>query len=343
MSTQAWTVDVDGVEHRISVATDPATGRTAIRVDDRMAARPMPAEETEREFSVGTRNYLLRRMPDGSFDLDIAPGDPAMLAAAARSASMSAALSPRKKQRSGAARAVPAVFFLLALACGWWAWNSSAYFRVPWQEWSDGKYQVKVDLPGAPVDATRQLKMPDGGNHEVRSFNATYRDHVYVIEHFDMGGWLHEHEAPKVLKEEITESWKGRGEIASIEETRIANRDAMRYVVNVPAEGEDPPVTLQGVALVHGPRMFFAWVETPPEDLDSADVNHFVRSVRLPFDYAYLSDGTRRIDLSSINATRARHDQVRATTRYTKVLTQAIVAGTMLVVALLSVWWVNRS
>jgi hypothetical protein len=341
MSTQAWTVDSDGVEHRVSVATDAATGRTAIRLNDRMAARPIAPDEMEREFSVGSQTFLLRRMPDGSFDLDVAPGDPAALASAAAAAS-TASLSSRKQKGSARGRLIAAGMILIAAGLAWWAWDGSKYSRVPWQQWSDGGHQVTIDLPGAPVDATRELPMPDGGRHEIRSFNAAYRDHLYVVEHFDMGGPIYEHEIAQVLKDEITAAWKERGEIASVVETRISNRDAMQYVVHLPAEGKEPPLTLQGVATVHGPRMYFAWVETPQSDIDTADVNRFVRSMRLPSDDAYLRSSLPQVDRAQRASNRARMEELRTTSRLMRMEIRVIIAVTTLVVMLLAIWWVQR-
>ncbi|HEV7764499.1 MAG TPA: hypothetical protein VGQ76_05820 [Thermoanaerobaculia bacterium] len=70
-TSRSWTVDVDGAERRVAVETDPESGRTQIRVDGRMAARPMGAQETERTFMIGSVGYVLRRDENGELELDI--------------------------------------------------------------------------------------------------------------------------------------------------------------------------------------------------------------------------------------------------------------------------------
>ena len=82
MSSQVVTVAIPGTRKELVLETDPATGRTAGRVDGRAVMRPLAANEDEREFTVGSLQYVLRRMDDGGFDVDItlstlgAPRDP---------------------------------------------------------------------------------------------------------------------------------------------------------------------------------------------------------------------------------------------------------------------------
>ena len=73
MSEQTWTVDVDGRKHTVTVDHDWQSRRATIRVDGRMAVKPMSGEESERAVPVGSTPYVIRRLENDTFDLDIPP------------------------------------------------------------------------------------------------------------------------------------------------------------------------------------------------------------------------------------------------------------------------------
>lgn len=75
MNHEAVTVPIPGMSKELVLLTDPATGRTAVRIDGRAVMSPLAAHEDEREFTLGATKYLLRRLPDGEFDVDFAPPD----------------------------------------------------------------------------------------------------------------------------------------------------------------------------------------------------------------------------------------------------------------------------
>jgi hypothetical protein len=268
MSTQAWDVDVDGAPHRITVDPDVKTGRTAIRVDGKMATRPFLADEEEREFSVGSSAYILRRMEDGTFDLDVGVSEPVntVIVDAAR------AETDDKSGRRTLGKAI-----ILAILAGsiWWAWKASVYMRVPWSEWSSNEPRVLMDFPGQPETEPRRV-------------TARYRRHTYVLEHRRIEP-LMEYLAPSLLTKAVKQNW-ARAEIESIGETRMPGRDAVRYVIHV------RDATLRGIATVHQDTMYLAWVETPRGEEETADVSRFLRSIKLPREYAYDFSGRREAD-----------------------------------------------
>ena len=71
MGPHAVTVAIPGSGKELVLETDPATGRTSARVDGRAVMRPLAATEDEQEFSVGQRRYVLRRLDEGGFYVDI--------------------------------------------------------------------------------------------------------------------------------------------------------------------------------------------------------------------------------------------------------------------------------
>jgi hypothetical protein len=265
MSTQAWDVDVDGAEHRVTVDTDSKTGRTAIRVDGRMAGRTFLASEEERDFSVGSAVYVLRRLDDGTFDLDVGIPDPMVDDFTTRA---------KNPDSEGSGRRTIGRFILLAALAGtfWWAWQASVYMRASWSEWSSNDPRVVIDFPGeVAVDSRRAT--------------ARYRDHTYVLEHSKIQP-LAEYLAPTTLTKAVKQNWPG-ADMESISETRIPGRDAVKYVLHVSAQGEHPPATLRGIATVHQDTMYLAWVATPRGEKETADVSRFIRSIKLPREYAY--------------------------------------------------------
>ena len=229
MSTQAWTVQVDGTPHRITVDTDAEHGRASIRVDGRMATRPVNAEEEEREFPVGSMTYVLRRQPDQTFELDIALTSAGAISSAAGKPSALERKEARARAKRPRRLAIAAVMGVIVLAGLWWAWDSTAYMRVPWKEWYSQKARVRIEFPGDPVGEVTQADR-DGQQLESGAFHATYREHGYVLEHHDLGAPLLERDAGRILTEAVKAVWK-RDEVAELSDTRVSNRDAIQFVV----------------------------------------------------------------------------------------------------------------
>jgi hypothetical protein len=66
----SWEIDLDGATHTVTVERSEA-GKDVIRVDGRVAAKPLGSDEDERFISVAGYSYLVRRVDD-SFELDVA-------------------------------------------------------------------------------------------------------------------------------------------------------------------------------------------------------------------------------------------------------------------------------
>lgn len=75
MSAQTLPLVLPTGSKELLLETDPQTGRTAVRVNGRPVTRPLMATEEEREFVVDGAKLILRRMPNGQFDVDYAPPD----------------------------------------------------------------------------------------------------------------------------------------------------------------------------------------------------------------------------------------------------------------------------
>jgi len=66
----SWEIELDGATHAITVERSEA-GKDVIRVDGRVAAKPLNADENERYISVAGWSYVVRRDKD-DFELDVA-------------------------------------------------------------------------------------------------------------------------------------------------------------------------------------------------------------------------------------------------------------------------------
>lgn len=68
MQLGIWSVENDGQDYEVTVVR-AENGKDVVRVNGRVAAKPIGAEEREREFGVSSRTYILRRRGADSFDL----------------------------------------------------------------------------------------------------------------------------------------------------------------------------------------------------------------------------------------------------------------------------------
>jgi hypothetical protein len=63
-----WQVEGVGQDYEVTVVRGE-NGKDVVRVNGRVAAKPMAPEETERAVEVGGRTYVLRRQGADKFDL----------------------------------------------------------------------------------------------------------------------------------------------------------------------------------------------------------------------------------------------------------------------------------
>src|SRR3954468_12411718 len=68
MQLGAWSVDSEGQVYEISV-TRAENGKDVLRVNGRVAAKPITPDETEIDLVVGGRTFVLYRQGPDKFDL----------------------------------------------------------------------------------------------------------------------------------------------------------------------------------------------------------------------------------------------------------------------------------
>lgn len=70
MATREWDIPHGAVRRHVTVER-AENGKDVIRVDGRVASRPLGAEEQEREFLIRGATYLLRRVSADGFDIEL--------------------------------------------------------------------------------------------------------------------------------------------------------------------------------------------------------------------------------------------------------------------------------
>jgi hypothetical protein len=282
MSTNTWAVEVDGVAHQIVLAADPQSGKTVIRVDGRMAARPMAPEESEREFRVGSMTYLLRRSQEGVFDLDIAPPDLTNGAPAQAWSGGAKTLSkrlPQAEEKSGTMATVLKVAGTAVVAVLlYWGWDALMYMRVPWQHWNGPS--VRVDFPKEPARHVEHYTV-EGQQYEYVAMTADYRKHGYALAWWQLGGVVPDEkvdEVQKVFVDELIKEW--RGKVIQRGPARVSSREGIHFVLQVPKSEKYPAGTIRGQLAHYNGRVYVQFAFVPRGAAFSFDVGEFLRSMK---------------------------------------------------------------
>lgn len=171
MTQQTFDVSVGNETQRLEVALDPESGKTTIRLNGRMAARPMLPSDESRDVQIGTDRYQLLRRGDGEFELEFIGGlEVQTLAQAQAAAKLDAeAMSPSGYLPVGKIIAGVVLLVVIALALpaiknglgiGWYQHKSA-----------DGRFTFQMpEPPAADEHMTAGLKVLEyigrSGEHE---------------------------------------------------------------------------------------------------------------------------------------------------------------------------------
>ena len=280
---KSWTVDVDGVERRVVTETDPESGRTQIRVDGRMAARPMAAHENERKFAIGSVAYVLRRDDAGELELDL-DIDAAPLPAVAPPAYKQKA-PPEKPAGALRTKIIAAVVALLLIPAVRWTVDAVRYLRVPWKVYDAPDHRFRVSFPTEPEQSIKAIRADDGSLMKTVKLQSRHHDHFYVLE------WI---EYPSVIPldregELITNALDGMIESEQASEVqrswgRIARRDSMHFIMQMPKNKDWGGGTTRGYVARSGKRLYILYAYVPRGESTGYDVGEYLRSFDLPDD-----------------------------------------------------------
>jgi len=276
MSDRTWTVEVGGVSHTVVVDVDPQTKRAGVRVDGRMAAKPLAADEDERELKIDGAPYLLRRVKD-DFELDIAPD--------AFLNQRTAAPPPPKSRKLWIAYVGAALFVLGLIRVGM---HGFQYMRVPWQPYSESDGSFNAKFPAKP-DEKETTQNINGDLWTVHSRYATFKDHFYAVEYLDLKIVVVDANSESVMNR-FLDGWAHAlgGSIASREKSSLGRNPAIRFEIALPkgagAEEHKLPVNarVRGVETVRGTRLYLTWTMTAEADSATADVRQFLDAFNIP-------------------------------------------------------------
>ncbi|HSP34508.1 MAG TPA: hypothetical protein VLU46_09355 [Thermoanaerobaculia bacterium] len=283
-----WTVEVDGQKHSIAVDCDPQSHRASIRVDGRMAAKPMSAEESERDVQIGSTRYTIRRLPNDEFDLDIAPEVFLNRMTAGATAGPRTRPGAPPKQTSHVMRWIGAVVLaLLAIGLVRYGARGFQYMRVPWQPYAERDGSFKAKFPSAPEE-TEQTQNINGDLWNVRSRYAHFKDHFYAVQYLDLKMVVVEANAEPVMHRFI-EGWAAAvgGKVATAEKTSMTRNQAVAFKIALPAGAGDEkfklpvPAVIRGRAAIRGDRLFLAWTLTAAADPFATDLRQFMEAFEI--------------------------------------------------------------
>lgn len=277
MNNQSWTVHAEGVPREVTVDFDPQSGRTFIRMDGRMAAKPMSAEEDEREVMVGNDRYVLRKLPGNTYDLDLAPPDVTTSRDGIRTTSRQWTAPGTTKVPQKEKSDVPigrwifkTVVVILILAAVGWFRNALAYMRVPWESYTGPNAKYRLKFAGPPEQ--------DGNKLRTR-----YRDHWYVLEWVDLGGPLHPSVADTALTKYLGAIVKDeKAELIESKSITYQGKFARSFIMQMPESERWSEGTARGNIILTNYRVYIIYAYVPRGESLSFDVGEFLRSLELP-------------------------------------------------------------
>lgn len=295
MSAQTWTVDVDGKPHTITVDHDWQTRRATIRVDGRMAVKPLGPDENERDVPVGFMKYVIRRLENDTFDLDIPPENflEARAAGAAPGVRRTRPGTRPDAEESGGGRRISLIIgsiILVAIVTALVRYGRQGfqYMRVPWQPYAAADGTFKAKFPSLPKEEVESQNI-GGEIWSVRSLYSEYKNHFYAVQHIDLKIVVVDANAQSIM-ERFFEGWleEFNGRPVSTEKTSLARNHAMNFTIAIPAgagTGEarlKVPATMRGFMAIRDRRLFLVWTLAAESDPFSRDLSEFVEGFELP-------------------------------------------------------------
>jgi hypothetical protein len=282
VSSANWTVEVDGVDRNVSVITDPESGKASVRVDGRMAARPLNAEEQEREVMIGRARYMLRRAGDG-FDLELIdaplyiPPPPANRVT--------------REQKMPSKRSFPIfkIIFgifgtLMLLGVAGYARHAWAYMNAPWSAYKAPDGEFLIDFPGEPLTESEDHNVA-GTIITMTQLYQNYRGHLYSIQYTKLPFIVTENrEAP--LAQQLMEAYasKHNGTILTRDPAWVAKHNGVKFTAKIPKSDENPESLVKGAIAIRKGHAYAVIFARPANDPVGTDGDHFLNSFQLPDD-----------------------------------------------------------
>jgi hypothetical protein len=278
-SPKSWSVDVDGVERRITVETDAESGRTQIRVDGRMAARPMAANETERTFAIGSHPYVLRRNDTGELELDFDEPLPAVTPPAYKKN------APVEKPTSHLkGKVIGAIVVLVLIPVVRWTSDAIRYLRVPWKVYDSPDHRFRVSFPTEPEQSTDSIDA-NGSTLRTMKYQSHYHHHFYVVEFIEFPFIIPREKEGELIEGALDGMVKHeQSTIVQRGWSRVARRDAMHFIMQMPKNRDWSGGTARGFIARSGQRLYILYAYVPRSESTGFDIGEYLRSFDLPDD-----------------------------------------------------------
>lgn len=293
MAANRWELDVDGSPYNVVLERDAENAKTIIRVNGRIAARPMSDDDTVRDFMVGSTKYQIRKSGRG-FDLDVAPtvfGDEPPVpkktfsgTQTRRGTSPSTSTTrtpPRKAAANGSSsKAVVGVISGLLLlsvigAGARYVRPLFEYHDIPWKTWTSPDNNFRADFPGDPERIANGLK-------------GTYKNHHYFLEwaEFELPSAreLDGGQADKIMRD-VFAMWRKRegATVSDLRSSYFGKTDGLSFDATVPASSKHPAGKVKGSLAIYKNRVFAVYTVTPTDEPSlGLDTNRFLGSFTLP-------------------------------------------------------------
>jgi hypothetical protein len=246
-----------------------------IRVDGRLAAKPLGSAEQEREFPVGSTRWALRRSGDG-FTLD--PVSQEAPPAAAGPGNRTKTVPEEKKTWTTGKIIWLCVAIVVGLFMSRVAWVSAQYMRVPWQTYSPPDHSFTAIFPGDPKEETENLNLK-GDIWTFHALHGTYRSHAYMLGYVDAHVVVVDANSDALIERFLGGVMSGdRMHLLSSQKTTFRRDHALDFMAEVPMTAERPSASVRGRIVLHGNRLYMIWVIVPRGQESAVDVEKFLKT-----------------------------------------------------------------
>jgi hypothetical protein len=268
-----WNLRAGLRNYSLSVTRDPKSGRDFIRVDGRVAAKPMAPEESERVVTVGTSDYLLLRNEDGGMDLELL----SRVTLDDEEFTERGEMAGRNLFRAAVLVVAFAIASLAYLAYGW-----ASRLSAEWSQYEVADTILTGLFPGVPNESAARFRVDNAARHG-RKLALRQGDHEYIL------SWIEYPEA-----ESATEVWPPilelvgeltgplKADVTREERVSLSGNPAISFTAATSSrEWHLEGATLRGLVSRRAGSLYVAMVIHPGRDHMTLEASRFLRSVRL--------------------------------------------------------------
>lgn len=258
-----WTVVVGRAEHEIRVDEDPKSGKAFVRVDGRVAARPMSPDDESCDVPVGDATYRVMRHATDGFAIDLLPR-----------ASRDATVEPVKAKKSKRSWLVPVLVAVVALVSLdlWRIGVFASYDSIRWKPYHGDEFSIS--FPYKP-------------NVESRSrgdvITTRFKKHLYMLQYGNLSNPINRFGSARLMSDLLDETAKAEnGRIVSKSTEDWMGHPSIAYVIDVPPAGDHGFGRETGRIVMSSFKRFYQFFTfVPPED-STTDTDRFLASFQIP-------------------------------------------------------------